>query len=451
MCHNNHTCHHGLDCGSIEMSDLQRCNGVTMHGCGNPMYNVYNWDHHDCVLHKPEPVAISHLCAYLSKHEAAEVYATNQAMFNLQTIVANTYTTKKEHEELTKSLNEEKEDRIYNDTLIEGAMQSHVQVLTQQIIDEYTRANAEEAKLDSKIDKEANRLDDRITDTSTKLNNKIDSESNKLNNKIDAESKKLNDKIDSESTRLETKINKNTSDINKLDDKVDSTLFAGVVYESNKAQIIFRNIKGQQIGSIDATDFIKDGMVNDVNVNGTSLNIVFNTDAGKTPIMIPISKIFDANNYYTKAAADNTFTTKPTFNQEIQRLNQADADLIGRINDLGSSITSGNSDLDNKITQVEAAVQTKADKTQLDNYYTKTQVDTAVQQAVNGVNMSNYYTKGQTDTAIQQAVNNVNVDLSGYYTKAQVDAAIQAAITGNSVDLSNYYTKAQADAKFITQ
>lgn len=67
-----------------------------MHGCGNPMYNVYCWDHAHPMCYKPEPVAIEYLCAYLRKDEASHIYATKQGIFDLQTIISNTYQTKED-------------------------------------------------------------------------------------------------------------------------------------------------------------------------------------------------------------------------------------------------------------------------------------------------------------------------------------------------------------------
>ena len=59
------------------------------------------------------------------------------------------------------------------------------------------------------------------------------------------------------------------------------------------------------ISSIDATDFIKDGMVSkveikDVTDSGSCLVITFNADSGKQDITIPVSKIFDSGKYYLK-------------------------------------------------------------------------------------------------------------------------------------------------------
>lgn len=72
--------------------------------------------------------------------------------------------------------------------------------------------------------------------------------------------------------------------------------------------------------SIDATAFVKDGMVNSASVSGSNLVITFNTDAGKDNIAIPISSIFNANNYYTtantysKAEVDNKLAGKSDTN-----------------------------------------------------------------------------------------------------------------------------------------
>jgi len=57
--------------------------------------------------------------------------------------------------------------------------------------------------------------------------------------------------------------------------------------------------------NIDATDFIKDGMVSEVKIESDNIVITFNTDSGKEDINIPISRIFDASKYYTKEETYN--------------------------------------------------------------------------------------------------------------------------------------------------
>ena len=51
---------------------------------------------------------------------------------------------------------------------------------------------------------------------------------------------------------------------------------------------------------IDASDFIVDGMVDDVRIERGYLVIDFNTDSGKQDISIPLTDIFNPNNYYNK-------------------------------------------------------------------------------------------------------------------------------------------------------
>lgn len=80
-------------------------------------------------------------------------------------------------------------------------------------------------------------------------------------------------------------------------------------YDSNSKKILLKNKANTTLAEIDATAFIKDGMVSQVEVSNGNLVITFNTDAGKNPISVPISDIFDANNYYTKTEADSTFLT----------------------------------------------------------------------------------------------------------------------------------------------
>lgn len=57
---------------------------------------------------------------------------------------------------------------------------------------------------------------------------------------------------------------------------------------------------GENQKTIDAADFVKDGMINGVTLDGTNLVISFNTDAGAENITVDLSSIIDLSNYYTK-------------------------------------------------------------------------------------------------------------------------------------------------------
>lgn len=75
--------------------------------------------------------------------------------------------------------------------------------------------------------------------------------------------------------------------------KIDS--FAGANYDASGKTIDFYNGYGDMIDSIDASDFIIDGMIENVTLSGTDLTITFNTDAGKQDIVIDLSTIIDTD------------------------------------------------------------------------------------------------------------------------------------------------------------
>lgn len=83
-----------------------------------------------------------------------------------------------------------------------------------------------------------------------------------------------------------------------------SNLGASLAYDSDTKRLELKNTSMEVISSIDATAFIKDGMLDRVTVSGGNLNFVFNTDAGKETISIPLSDFFDASAYYTKSEID---------------------------------------------------------------------------------------------------------------------------------------------------
>ena len=85
----------------------------------------------------------------------------------------------------------------------------------------------------------------------------------------------------------------------------------GAEYDSTNHLIYLKHGSTRLANPINASDFIKDGMVDTVEITGGNLVITFNTDSGKEDIEIPISDIFDASNYYTKSEV-NTKTAKTT-------------------------------------------------------------------------------------------------------------------------------------------
>jgi hypothetical protein len=132
------------------------------------------------------------------------------------------------------------------------------------------------------------------------------------------------------------------SDLLKYADKAE--------YVSNDKKIYFKN--GNTIltsMTIDATAFIKDGMVNDVEIGTptsgsnsgvTCLIVTFNTDAGKEDIEIPLSEIFDSNLYYTKTEIDDKlgsgFTGENSGNTVTKVIEDNELAISAALNDLNN-------------------------------------------------------------------------------------------------------------------
>lgn len=140
----------------------------------------------------------------------------------------------------------------------------------------------------------------------------------------------------------------------KADVSSTTNYFDAAVYDSGTTRINFYHggsTTGTIISWIDASDFIKDGMVDSVTITGGNLVITFNTDAGKQDITIALTDIFDPNDYYN---------TAQTYSKT-----EIDAALSAKA-DTATTYTK---------TEVDAALSGKADTA---TTYTKTEVDTAL-------------------------------------------------------------------------
>lgn len=128
--------------------------------------------------------------------------------------------------------------------------------------------------------------------------------------------------------------------------------------------IVFKDKDGNVLSglTIDATDFIKDGMVNnvsieDVEVEGETVRclvITFNTDAGKEDINIPISDIFDEgrlNNYYTKSEIDHSL------GRWFSPINQNSSSVTDVLEELELVTSAAINDLDSRVIEISGDVK----------------------------------------------------------------------------------------------
>lgn len=125
--------------------------------------------------------------------------------------------------------------------------------------------------------------------------------------------------------------------------------FADASYDSQTKRINFYDNGGNIVSYIDATDFIKDGMVSNVAISEGNLVITFNTDAGQEPISIALTDIFNSENYYNKTEVDgklalkadktelpdvSTLATKTELNAKANTADLATVATSGSYNDL---------------------------------------------------------------------------------------------------------------------
>lgn len=219
--------------------------------------------------------------------------------------------------------------------------------------------------------------------------------------------------------------------------------FTSVEYDG-KSELKFYNDKGDEVAKVDVTPFIKDGMVSNVEILNGNLVITFNTDSGKQPITIPLTDIFNPNNYYNKTESDSRFASQTVVNQEIAARIQGDADI-------------------------NTALGAKADKS---DTYTKAQVDTALASKANTADLATVATSGSYNDlsdkpTIPTVPTNVSAftndagyltqhqSLDNYYTKTETDNAIATAMEdidlSDYVDVTTFNKKELATAKALTQ
>lgn len=96
-----------------------------------------------------------------------------------------------------------------------------------------------------------------------------------------------------------------TAQFDKMEQSL-TNLFGDVEYNSGNKTIVFYD-KGRSkvLATLDARPFIKDGMVSNVYISNNTLVITFNTDSGREAIGVPLSSVFNPNNYYNKTQVDN--------------------------------------------------------------------------------------------------------------------------------------------------
>lgn len=164
-------------------------------------------------------------------------------------------------------------------------------------------------------------------------------------------------------TALTQTVSNNYTELKGSTENLNAEKFGDVRYDSATHRINFyaHDNSTDILAYVDATDFIKDGMVSNVEISEGNLVITFNSDAGKQPISIPLTSIFDPANYYTTAQTQSYVEgytyDKDTIDQKVAEGGTFDPTLYY------------------DKTATDALLAAKADTA---TTYTKTEVDTAL-------------------------------------------------------------------------
>ena len=253
-----------------------------------------------------------------------------------------------------------------------------------------------------------------------------------------------------------TNVSAFTNDAGYLTQHQDiSAYFNDVEYDSNSKRINFKN--GTTVKKyIDATDFIKDGMVDGVTVGNATVEgvtkkcliITFNEESGKETVNVPLEDIFDSDEYYTKDEID-----------DVEKV------ISSALNDLEERKLDA-SELDDYYTKAESDAKYLTSADASDNYYTKEEIDVMEEVASFALNdleekkldaseLDSYYTKTESDDKFLSK----NQALEDYYTKDEIDndsRVISSALNDleerklDATELDDYYTKSESDAKYLT-
>ena len=134
-----------------------------------------------------------------------------------------------------------------------------------------------------------------------------------------------------------------------------SNLGASLAYDSKTKKIELRNADGATLSEIDATSFVKDGMLDVVTLTDGILYFVFNTDAGKETISVPLSGFFDTSQYYTKSEINGNYYTKKEIEGDYYSKTQINENYYSK------------TQIENKGYCTEAEIDA--------NHYTKSEID----------------------------------------------------------------------------
>ena len=204
----------------------------------------------------------------------------------------------------TNAITEERTSRIDTDERLErmitgftSSTDTRISQLTEKINNEITRATDAENSISGSVNTFS-------SSTVTEINNIKNSISGLTTQTITG-----NKAISVSKSGNDTKINLNLNSTNKILSQDDSGLNATLTIAtssdtSNNQYIVLKGVNNEVISSINVNNFVKDGMLENVQLIGTNLLFTFNTASGKSIITVPLESLADT---YTVSANSTSY------------------------------------------------------------------------------------------------------------------------------------------------
>lgn len=339
-------------------------------------------------------------------------------------------------------------------TTAENALDEKIGNVSGNVISEETRATSAEAALDVKIGTVSGNViteTTRATTAENALSGAIDSISaatsgsvEELDAKIDQEIADRTADVDAEETRAKGVENVLSGAI----DTLDVRFFDDAKYEDSGNTKVINFYNGNVVkATIDASDFIVDGMVEDVRIENGYLVIDFNTASGKQDIRIPLTDIFNPANYYTKSETSGATEISSALAEKLaisdfntysgnvdtlinSKASQSTVDALNGVvtahtNDSTIHLTSGNVQ-----TQIDNSISGKANSSDV---YLKTETSGATELATAFASKQNQLVAGE----------NITIDANNVISAEGGGKAIEAGrgisvTTGETADTVSF-------------
>ena len=348
---------------------------------------------------------------------------------------------------LGRRIDQEIDDRKADVDEEEARAKAAEEALQEAIDAETARATSAETELHESIMEEGRRAQE----AESALSEAIAAEETRattveeaLDEKIDDVESALTAAIEAENTRAEGV----EADLAAAIEGLGGNKFDDVDYDSSAKTINFY-AEGSVVKSLDATPFIKDGMIDRVYIDNDTqeLVIVWNAASGKEETRIPLSDIFNPDNYYTKDEIDdkvdeiNSAITAvegdiTTIQGDIVDINSAITEIQGDITTIEGDITNINS----AITEINEAIDDMEDQYG-DEISALTDSVRELEETVENDEFTISMALNDLNTRKLDASAYTPTDLSNYYTKDETSGKTEIADA-----LDNFYTKEEIDA-----